>query len=219
MKASFISFILGSMFLISCSLKPPIKTVHNFDTTTAVKTNAASPAESVADIKLTDQELQKYAYELGLDPRKSLTSSEAQSVQERKTLRELERSLDSQKERLNYSKVVPWLTTDREKIEYLSIPSIEGRNAWVRKNKVWLRAKDNGHFKEMIEDQDITVGMTTDLVKKAWGEPDSIEYSGNPIYKNERWKYYRQVPSQNGYHREKRFVFFEGGKVVGWETE
>lgn len=205
--------------MLSCTVQPPIKTVHQLDEVANPTTATAHPAVTEASAKLSDQELQKYAYELGYDPRKNLTTSEVAAVEDRRKLRILERSLDSQKERLNYSKVVPWLTSDQEKIEYLSIPSIEGRNAWVRKNKIWLRAKDNGQFKDMVENQDIALGMTTELVKKAWGDPDSIEYSGNPIYKNERWKYYRQVPSPNGYHREKRLVFFEGGKVVGWETE
>lgn len=222
------SLLLGfglslSITLASCNTKPPIRTVHRFGDTalqenrngeTTNNTNTLSEAQ----IKLSDQELHRYAYELGYDPRKQLSSSEVQDVENRKTLRQLERSLDSQKERLSYSKVVPWLNTDLEKIEYLSIPSLEGRHAWVRKNKVWLRAK-NQNFHDLIEDQDISVGMTTDLVKKSWGQPDSVEYSGNPIYKNERWKYNRQVPSQNGYHHEKRYIFFEGGKVVGWETE
>ena len=174
---------------------------------------------SEADSKLTEKDLEKYAYELGLNPKKSLSKTEMSDVRNRRKLRQLERTLDSEKERLSYSKVLPLFQTDQEKIEYLSIPSIEGRQSWVNRNKLWSRLKSNKDFQDMVESQDLTLGMTQDLVRKSWGDPDSVEHSGNPIYKNERWKYTRESPSLNGYKRERRYVYFEGGRVVGWETE
>jgi hypothetical protein len=142
------------------------------------------------------------------------------SADNAQTLRvELERTLDSQKERLQYSKVLPWLINDAEKIQILSIPSIEGRQVWINKNKIWSRAKDLKNFDDVLESQDIAIGMPADYVKKSWGEPTDIETSGNPIYKNERWQYLRQVSTPQGYKQEKRLVYFEGGRVVGWETE
>ena len=173
----------------------------------------------VLDEKMTDAEISKYSYEVGLDPKKGLTPDEMKLVQQRKHVRTLEKSLDTQKERYNYSKVLPWLLIDEEKVTYLSIPSIEGRQAWINKNKIWKRSKNTKEYQDIMETMDIAIGMPTDFVKKAWGEPDLIEHSGNPIYKNERWKYIKQVSTPNGYHQEKRFVFFEGGRVVGWETE
>ena len=172
-----------------------------------------------ADSKLTEKDLEKYAYELGLNPKKSLSKTEMEDVRSRRKLRQLERTLDSEKERLSYSKVLPLFQTDQEKIEYLSIPSIEGRQSWVNRNKLWSRLKSNKDFQDMVESQDLTLGMTQDLVRKSWGDPDAVEHSGNPIYKNERWKYTRESPSLNGYKRERRYVYFEGGRVVGWETE
>jgi hypothetical protein len=141
------------------------------------------------------------------------------AIEKRRKVRNLERTLDSQKERLNYSKVLPWLETDDEKINYLSIPSIEGRQAWVNKNKIWLRSKNTKDFDSAVESQDLVLGMPADFVKRSWGEPMAIESSGNPIYKNERWKYLKQVSTPNGYRQEKRTVYLEGGRVVGWETE
>lgn len=172
-----------------------------------------------ADSKLTEKDLEKYAYEIGLNPKKSLSKTEMSDVRNRRRLRQLERSLDSEKERLSYSKVLPLFQNDLEKIEYLSIPSIEGRQSWVNRNKLWSRLKSNKDFQDMVESQDLTLGMTQDLVRKSWGDPDAVEHSGNPIYKNERWKYTRESPSLNGYKRERRYVYFEGGRVVGWETE
>lgn len=167
----------------------------------------------------SNNDLQKYAYELGLNPEKGLTDDEKNQVIQRQKLRALERSLDSMKERKQYSKVLPYLTTDQEKIDFLSLPTIEGRQAWVNRNKIWSRSKVDKEYLDVVEAQDLTLGMTQDLVRKSWGEPESVEYSGNPIYKNEKWRYLREIPSPHGYKRERRFVYFEGGRVVGWETE
>ncbi len=213
-------FILLSFF--SCAIDS-IKTVHD-EKAEAANKEAAEHPKNLAEVKksastLTDEELSKFAYEIGLDPTKNLSSEEVAQVEKRKKLRTLERSLDSQKERINYSKVLPWLQDDEEKITYLSIPSVEGRQAWINKNKIWKRAKNSKDYQDIMEATDIALGMPSDLVKKAWGDPDAIESSGNPIYKNERWKYIKQVSTPNGYRQEKRYVYFEGGRVVGWETE
>ena len=171
------------------------------------------------EIKLTTLELQKFAYELGFDPKKELSYEQKSQILNRKKLRELERSLDSQKERLHYSKVLPWLNNDQEKLEILSIPSIEGRQVWINKNKIWSRAKALKHFDDIVESQDIALGMPAEYVRRSWGEPTHIEVSGNSIYKNERWQYLKQVSTPQGYKQERRYVYFEGGRVVGWETE
>ena len=207
----------------------PVKNVHEEPApngevtapTTPVITETPAPgtATPVAEpVKLTDLELQKYAYELGLDI-KNLSAEDRQKVADRKTLRQLERGLNSQKERLQYSKVLPWLNDDKEKLSLLSIPSLEGRQAWINKNKIWSRAKNLQHFDSVVESQDIAIGMPTEYVKKSWGEPNNVESSGNPIYKNERWQYLRQISTPQGYKQERRSVYFEGGRVVGWETE
>lgn len=179
----------------------------------------ALEVKRVDDIKITTLEMQKYAYELGFDPKKELAVEQKQQILERKKLRELERSLDTQKERIQYSKILPWLGSDSEKIEVLLIPSIEGRQVWINKNKIWSRAKDLKHFDEIVDSQDIALGMPQDYVRKSWGEPTQIETSGNSIYKNERWQYLKQVSTPQGYKQESRLVYFEGGRVVGWETE
>lgn len=168
---------------------------------------------------LSEKELEKYAYELGFDPKNQLSRSEKIQIDQRKRVRTLERGLDSQKERLQYSKVLPWLKTDEEKVEFLSIPSIEGRQTWINKNRIWSRAKNLKDFSDVMNAQDVAMGMPADYVKRSWGEPDEIEVSGNPIYKNERWKYLKQISTPQGYRQEKRLVYFEGGRVVGWETE
>lgn len=209
----------------------PIKTVahdesaiaplanKNTDPTSAVEPQTPATASKTLVINLTRDELEKYAYEIGFDPRKKLTEEQKQQVEKRKKLRYYERSLDSQKERVQYSKVLPWLKSDDEKLDYLTIPSIEGRQAWINQNKIWSRSKELKGYIDVMESQDIAIGMPADYVKKAWGDPDNVETSGNPIYKNERWKYLKQVSTPQGYRQERRLVYFEGGRVVGWETE
>lgn len=166
-----------------------------------------------------NQSTQQTAYELGKDP-DSLSATDLKEVRNRQQVKELERSLRSGKEKEQYSKVLPWFRDDEEKIEFLTIPSLEGRQQWVNRKGIWDRAKaPHAEMKRLIESQDIAVGMPQEYVKKSWGEPMTVEISGNPLYKNERWKYQRMVASPEGYRKETRFVYFEGGRVVGWETQ
>lgn len=166
-----------------------------------------------------DSKTKQVAYELGKDPA-TLSPSDLIEIRNRQKLKELERTLISNKEREQYSKVLPWLRDDQEKIGFLSIPSLEGRQQWINKNNIWARTQvPQQEMKELIESQDVAIGMPQDYVRRSWGDPLSIESSGNPIYRNERWKYQRQVSTSQGYRNETRYVYFEGGRVVGWETE
>lgn len=166
-----------------------------------------------------DRLTRQTAYELGKDPN-FLTNQDLREVRNRQKARELERSLTSQKEREQYSKILPWLKNDAEKVDFLSVPSIEGRQQWINKKNIWNRAEaPQEEMKSLLENQDIAVGMPQDYVRRSWGEPANVEVSGNPLYKNERWKYQRQVPTNQGFRKETRFVYFEAGRVVGWETE
>ncbi len=135
-------------------------------------------------------------------------------------LNHLEGRLESRREKEQYSKILPWLKNDQEKIQFLSIDHVEERQAWIQSHEIWKRAQaPEPVLKAALDSGDIAVGMQMDYVKKAWGEPQGIDVSGNPLYHNERWRYTRFVSAQDGYHQEKRFVYFEGGRVVGWETE
>lgn len=221
-----INFIIAGLFAVSLtSCAQWVKTAPRPELgTTGENTTGYTRIEETQNpdkdpSKLSDKDLEKYAYELGLDPKKTLSETERKDILNRRRLRQLERNLDSQKERANYSKVLPLFQNDQEKIEYLSLPSIEGRQAWVNRNKLWNREKSNPDFQSVVDAQDLTLGMSQDLVRRSWGEPTAVEHSGNPIYKNERWKYIRETPTINGYKRERRYVYFEGGRVVGWETE
>ncbi|MNJ92533.1 hypothetical protein D3C87_102060 [compost metagenome] len=181
-----------------------------------------SSAEEMADQsseKSSDRSLRQTAYELGKDPA-TLSSRDMAEIRDRQKVRELERTLISKKEKEQYSKVLPWFRDDQEKISFLSIPSLEGRQQWINSQGIWdrTRAPQTG-MKQLVDSQDIAVGMPQEYVRRSWGEPLAVEVSGNPIYKNERWRYQRMVSSSEGYRKEIRFVYFEAGRVVGWETE
>ncbi len=170
--------------------------------------------------RLTALEREKITYELGLNPDQEITPEQDLLIRARYKSRLLERGLSATKERDQYSKVLPWLKNDFERIELLLIPSIEGRQAWVNQKQIWQRASTTSkEMAPLLITGDIVLGMPQDLVRKSWGEPQNIEVSGNPVYKNEKWKYSKQVSTAQGYRNEERVVFFEGGRVVGWETE
>ena len=183
-----------------------------------------APAEGSAlaagTIQVPPSEMDRIAYELGFNPRGGLSEGEIERVKGRYLAKRLEKQIDSPKLRDQYSRVLPWLASDSEKIEFLNIPSLEGRQAWINQKSIWNRANRlNGEMKNLVEGQDIAIGMPQDLVRKSWGEPVAIDVSGNPVYKNERWKYLKQISTPQGYRQENRIVYFEGGRVVGWDTE
>ena len=156
--------------IFSCAIQP-VKMVHpepivHVEKKAGDKKLDAVPVIENADQVLTLEERTKYAYEVGLDPAKELSPADLSVIAKRKKVRNLERTLDSQQERLMYSKVLPWLKDDDEKVAYLSIPSIEGRQAWVNKNKIWNRSKNAKDYKDVMESMDIAIGMPTEFVKK-----------------------------------------------------
>lgn len=136
----------------------------------------------------------------------------------RRRLQILESRLESRREKEQYSKILPWINED-ERMEFLRLPGVEARQAWINDNSIWKRAQSpDSETRETMNNGDISMGMAMEYVKKAWGEPQSVEVSGNPLYKNEKWKYMRSLSTQDGFRQEKRFVYFEGGRVVGWDT-
>jgi hypothetical protein len=145
---------------------------------------------------------------------------EEQHLSQKTILRHLENAISTRKELEQYSKALPWFKNDKEKIEFLKLPDFEARQQWLQDNDFSSRAQSiTDSMKELVDAQDIAVGMPEALVKKAWGDPESVEVSGNPQFHNFRWHYNRYVSTPDGYKKERKVVYFEGGKVVGWEVE
>ncbi|MBX2988773.1 MAG: hypothetical protein KF802_12835 [Bdellovibrionaceae bacterium] len=141
-------------------------------------------------------------------------------LSDKERVRALENRLQSTREKEQYSKILPWLENDAEKIAFLSLPSMTERQDWINQNNLWRRSQSSqDRLRSVVDSGDISIGMPMDLVKKSWGDPQTVEASGNPLYKNERWRYMRYISSPDGYKQERRTVYFEGGRVVGWETE
>lgn len=135
-------------------------------------------------------------------------------------LKQLENAVRTNKEVEQYSKVLPYLKDDEERIEFLELPDYEARQTWLQKKNFASRSKQTQEqMQPLVESQDIAVGMPQVLVKKSWGEPENVEVSGNPQFRNEKWRYSKYVSTPYGYKLEKKHVYFEAGKVVGWETE
>ena len=135
-------------------------------------------------------------------------------------LQKLEDKLNTRQEIEQYSKALPWFENEQERIEYLEKPNFAAKQKWITEKKLFSRSASLlKKFQPIIEAQDIAMGMPQDYVRRAWGEPEKIEVAGNPAFKNEKWTYSKFVSSIDGYKKEGKVVYFEGGKVNAWEIQ
>jgi hypothetical protein len=155
--------------------------------------------------------------ELGLLGR-PLTDEERIAVDARIRLKRQEYKIQTKREKKQYYQVRSQLRNDRERLYFLSLPTYEARERWAQTRG--LGKSDEVYSPEVantIESNDIALGMSQQAVSESWGDPDVVETAGNPLYGYERWKYNRYVGGSDGYQKESRIVYFEGGHVVGWE--
>jgi hypothetical protein len=151
---------------------------------------------------------------------KSGSSSPENSPDLKHRLKNMENTLRSKKEMEQYAKVVPYFKNETERLEFLALEDYESRQRWLAVQNFAERSKQiNDKMQGLVDAQDIALGMPQPLVKKAWGEPEQVEIAGQPQLKNEKWRYSRYVSSTYGYKLEKKYVYFEAGKVVAWDTE
>ena len=166
------------------------------------------------DRKAYDRE--RSANELGLQGR--LSDDNLDVVDMHTRLRRAEEHFEGKRERDQYYKNKPYMRTDADRIEFLALDSFEDRNRWLGTHGVYGSDTPNKpEIQALVDINDITVGMTKQAVRDSWGEPELVEIAGNPLYGNERWGYSEQLPSSDGFQTEKRQVYFEGGRVIGWE--
>ena len=155
--------------------------------------------------------------ELGLGSR-PLSDDERASVENRIRLKHMEMRIATKREKKQYYGLRSALRSDRERIYFLSLPTYEARERWAATRG--LNTTDETYSDEVakiIESNDIALGMSQKAVMQSWGDPDMVEVAGNPLYGYERWKYNRYISGNDGYQKELRVVYFEGGRVVGWE--
>ncbi|MCB0386857.1 MAG: hypothetical protein KDD43_15795 [Bdellovibrionales bacterium] len=165
-------------------------------------------------------EQQEALEEMGIDPTRPLGENEQRTLEVRLQLKRLEEEIPTKREKQQYYRYKAFLPGDLARITFLRIPSVEGRERWIQKLGV-SHDDSNGYSEDVaqiIENNDIIVGMSQKAVTESWGDPDLVEVAGDPIFRNERWKYSKHVSSEDGYRKEMRIIYFEGGRVVGWES-
>jgi len=82
------------------------------------------------------------------------------------------------------------------------------------KNSAWQRYQNPHQF---FHSNEVSLGMQSQTVKKSWGEPSAIQHAGDPQLKNERWVY-EESAGQGWGIRSSRILYFENGRLIGWET-
>ena len=157
--------------------------------------------------------------ELGYGKSQLLNEKQSLNLRRRLALSQLENSLESSEEKRQYYKYKSIMVSDLQRMYFLQLPSVNARERWIQSSKLIDKSQVySDEMAEVIEKQNLVVGMFKKAVIESWGDPDVIEYAGNPVYGNERWKYIKLISSNNGFDKQIRMVYFEAGKVVGWES-
>jgi hypothetical protein len=167
--------------------------------------------------RTVDEDRRKFERESAQEELGNASSESAVAL--RQVLKRSEKQLEGKSEREQYYKAKPYLKNDIERLQFLRLDSTVARDRYL--NSKGINGEQITHPPEvqsLVDQNDIAAGMTRQAVKESWGAPDDVEVAGNPLYGNEKWKYSEQVTSSEGYMTEKRTVFFESGRVVGWET-
>lgn len=182
--------------------------------------NQADSADSVREFyqEREDKDELDAREELGYSGR-ALTEQERYRLDQRMRLRRMESNIESKRDRQQYYSIRGVLRSDNERMAFLALPNYEAKQRWLQ-NRGYLKeeAAYPENVAKTIEAQDIALGMSRKAVRESWGDPDFVENAGDPMYGYERWNYHRFTPGSDGYQKENRIVYFESGRVVGWET-
>lgn len=149
---------------------------------------------------------------------RNLTPEEREQYEESTLLRRLEAVITTSEERAQYNRFKTTMESDRERIEFLTLDGYSARERYLT-NKGYTEAP-NRHPRDvasLIEQNDIAIGMGRKAVLESWGDPAQVEVAGRPENGNERWLYSEYVSTPEGYQEEKRVLYFQNGKLVGWE--
>ena len=106
--------------------------------------------------------------------------------------------------------------SDSQKIFFLSLSQAERDQYLYSLNTNKRRLKESrkpaSYFKySPRESRVIAKGMQKNDVVSKWGNPHRVDVAGDPSLENERWVFYEAG--------EKRYVYFERGRVEGWVTD
>lgn len=156
--------------------------------------------------------------ELGLKNSIPLTDDDRSRLEARLALKRLESRLETSSEKRQYYKYKGLMRSDGERINFLRLPTMEARERFAQNRGLRVDENYSDSVASLIETQDIAVGMSQKAVMESWGDPDLVEVAGDPVFGNERWKYNHYASGNDGYQKEMRLVYFEAGRVVGWES-
>lgn len=156
--------------------------------------------------------------ELGLDNALELNEAQSNALNSRLSLKRAEKNLANQREKRQYFNYKSAMRTDAERLYFLSLPSVDARERWALQKGLNGKNEDHPVINTIIEKNDVTLGMSQNAVIQSWGDPDIVEVAGNPVYRNERWKYTKMISGDEGFQQQTRVIYFESGRVVGWET-
>ncbi len=156
--------------------------------------------------------------ELGIPKNAPLTPDQSKAITTRVELNRLENAIQTDEARKQYYALKPYFENDAQRIHFLELPTMQAREQWAREQGITTNPKISQTAATIIKDNNIALGMTGNEVEQSWGEPTDIEYAGNPVYQNERWSYTKEISTKSGYQKETRVVYFEFGRVAGWQT-
>lgn len=214
MKNNYFCFILLSLGLSACALfeRSESSGYQNYGETTP---------SSVQEYYVQKREKNwvDAKEELGIVKSTELTEAQAAAIQYRVELNRLEQNIPSQVDKKQYYSLKPYFKSDLERIYFLKLPNRESRERWAQAKGITTDEKAfDPSTNYLIENNDVSKNMSRNAVRQSWGEPDFVDVAGDPIYGNERWRYNKLVSTEEGYKSESRIIYFEAGRVVGWET-
>ncbi|WP_286842687.1 hypothetical protein [Idiomarina sp. UBA4206] len=120
--------------------------------------------------------------------------------------------LSSASEEIYYLSLSPY-----EKAEYVRLKQAGGEDKTVKPYAYLSNYKDEGNlslrsfYQSRYEERALKMGMNKQDVVASWGEPQNVDYAGDPRFQNERWSF----REQGKVHR----VYFENGVVHGWAVD
>lgn len=149
---------------------------------------------------------------------RALSPAEREALEDKMMVSRLEGGLRTSEEKSQYNSYKSSLESDRERIEFLSLDGARARERYLQsKGYSSSPARHGRDIASLIEQNDIAVGMPKEAVRESWGDPESVEVAGRRDSGNERWKYTEYVTTPEGYQQEQRLLYFENGRLVGWE--
>ncbi len=150
---------------------------------------------------MTEKEQKRYTYNRSID-QELFQKEQGLDAQEKSLYERFKGRLGSKSDRIFFLDLNP-----RERREYLvEMGLIRQKAKYSRGRSIASMA-----FGDMSLETPIQLGMTKGDVEMSWGSPARVEYAGNPSNQNERWSFWR-----NG---KANYIYFESGRVSGWELQ